>query len=204
MRAHECTLMMTDKEYGILYKRETDWGLFKSGNGSYGSTYIQGGQLTPMVLNTHKKLSYPITVSRILKWSHPVVFDTAIEGDTITFKVMVMEEDESVFLFSKISALQFLMRPFETWRSSLYGEGAPLSNLLNAKMEERKIDHTWYVYMNHKDIADLVITNFSVEKSLDIPFPNLDGLSNEEIISLYFSTNGRNIPLPLRLPTLPC
>jgi len=185
LRTHEGTLVMTEKEYGILFRRETDWGMFSSGNGSCGSTYIDGKELTPMVLNTRKKLSYPITPGNLLKWSDPVIFEAAISGDTITFKIMVMEKDDQVFLFSKISALQFLMRPFETWRSNEFEEGLPLSDLLNAKMKERGVSHTWDVYMKHKDLADMVITNFNVERSLDIPFPDLGGLSNEEVISHY-------------------
>jgi hypothetical protein len=185
LRAHEGRLFTTGKEYGILYRRETDWGLFQIGNGSCGSTYIDGKELIPLVLNTRKKLSYPMDPGRMLNWSHPVIFDASVEGDTIRFRVMVMEEDEQVFLFSRISALEFLMKPFETWRGNEFEENTPLGDFLNAEMKAKKIARTWDIYMRHKDIAELVITNFGVEKSLDIPFPDLSGLSNEEVISYY-------------------
>lgn len=185
LRGHEGRLFMTEKEYGILYRRETDWGLFKIGNGSCRSTYIDGKELTPMVLNTRKKLSYPTEPDDLLKWSDPVIFETAIDGDTITFKVVVMEEYDQVFLFSKISALEFFMKPFETWRGTEFEEGTALGDFVNSQMKAREIGRTWDIYMRHKELADLVITNFSVEKSLDIPFPSLSGLSYEEIISHY-------------------
>ncbi|WP_294820143.1 hypothetical protein [uncultured Flavobacterium sp.] len=183
MRAHEGLLVKTPEGYGVLHKRVDDWGMYSNGNSSCGSSYIDG-EMTPMVLNTRKKLSYPMSVNDMIRWSSPLIFDAAITGDTITLKVMVMSEEDRVFLHSKVSALEFLMKPFETWRGNEYEE-SPLGSFLNAQMKKKGIARTWDLYMQHKDIAEGVIMDFNMEKSLDIPPPELYGLSHDEVISLY-------------------
>ena len=181
----EGTLVRTTKSFGILYKRETDWGIISCGQGSMGSSYIDG-EMTQMVLNPKKKNAYASSPESILRWGSPVVYETAINGDTISFKLMIMSEDnDRIFLETKMSVLKFMLKRLESFSGKEYQIEGPLFEKLNAIMKEKDIRDTHTLYLRHREIAEQFIVSSKIEKIRDVPYPDFYQLGNEEIIDLY-------------------
>lgn len=181
----EGTLVRTTKSFGILYKRETDWGIISCGQGSMGSSYIDG-EMTQMVLNPKKKNAYASSPESILRWGSPVVYETAINGDTISFKLMIMSEDnDRIFLETKMSVLKFMLKRLESFSGKEYQIEGPLFEKLNAIIKEKDIRDTHTLYLRHREIAEQFIVSSKIEKIRDVPYPDFYQLSNEEIIDLY-------------------
>lgn len=181
----EGTLVRTTKSFGILYKRETDWGIISCGQGSMGSSYIDG-EMTQMVLNPKKKNAYASFPESILRWGSPVVYETAINGDTISFKLMIMsEDDDRIFLETKMSVLKFMLKRLESFSCKEYQIEGPLFEKLNAIMKEKDIKNTHTLYLRHREIAEQFVVDSSIKKIRDVPYPDFYQLSNEEIMDLY-------------------
>lgn len=181
----EGTLVRTTKSFGILHKRETDWGIISCGHGSMGSSYIDG-EMIQMVLNPKKKNAYASSPESILRWGSPVVYETAINGDTISFKLMIMSEDnDRIFLETKMSVLKFMLKRLESFSGKEYQIEGPLFEKLNTIMKEKDIRDTHTLYLRHREIAEQFIVSSKIEKIRDVPYPDFYQLSNEEIIDLY-------------------
>ena len=181
----EGTLVKTPESFGVFSKRATDWGIVTFGRGSIGSTYIDG-EMTKMYFNPKKKGGYANTPESLIVWSKPLAYETKINGDTITFKFMFMDDDnDRVSLQSKMSALELLLKPFEDYFQEKYEGESPLCEVMNDFLKENNIHGTSTIYIRHKEMAEQFIADAKVEKIRDIPFPSFDNLSNEEIIALY-------------------
>lgn len=150
-----------------------------------GSSYIDG-EMTQMVLNPKKKNAYASSPASILVWGRPVVYETLINGDTISFKLMIMSEDnDRIFLETKMSVLKFLLKRLESFFGKDYRIEGPLCEKMNAIMKEKNIKDTHTLYLRHREIAEQFIVNSKIEKIRDVPYPDFYQLSNEEIIDLY-------------------
>ncbi|MCX8524712.1 hypothetical protein OF897_12395 [Chryseobacterium formosus] len=185
LKKWEGALVSTAESFGVLLKRYTDWGIISCGNGSMGSSHIDG-EMNQMILNTRKKNGYPRSPESLLRWSRPTVYETVINDDTISFKVMTLsEDDDRIALTSKMSALEFLLKPFEYFFGDEYKGEGPLCEKMNALIKEKNIDRTISIYLSHKEIAEQFIVSSRIEKIRDVPYPDLYKLSNEEIMNLY-------------------
>lgn len=188
-KALEGLLVMAGDEFGVVYKRANDWSLFEVGDGSCGSSYIPKESITPMVFNSNKKrLSSPLSVSRLLQWSQPVIFDADINGETIHLKVLVMASDSRILLPSNLHTLELLTKPFIEFSSSdnRFKIGSNLSHFLNQEMDKKQIQPIGNLYKkDQEDLANQIIVETVIEKSFDIPSPNLDDLTEEALIALY-------------------
>lgn len=181
----EGTLVRTAKSCGILFKRETDWGIISCSRGSMGSSYIDG-EMTQMVLNPKKKNGYTSSPKSILIWGRPVVYEILINGDTISFKLMIMSEDnDRIFLETKMSVLKFMLKRFESFSGNEYNIVSPLCEKMNTIMKEKNIKDTHTLYLRHKEIAEQFIVSSRIDKIRDVPYPEFYQLKNEEIMDLY-------------------
>ncbi len=186
LSALEGKLGQAGSNFGSIHKKDGEWYLFSFGGSSCGDSSFNAEDLSLMEFNHSKKrLPEPYDVQGALWLSQPVAIESKTENDTITFKLLAIDEDCNIKLQDNNYTLNFLMSPFDDGWSDTFDEDYKISEALNKELETHEIDSIWDLYQEHPEIADKFIVKTEISQTKQVNNPNLRGKSNEELLALY-------------------
>lgn len=177
-----------NEEQGIVIPSGNDYLLFEITDGSHGSRGFTNeqkeGTCAHLVFNKAKKrLAKPLSLNKRVRSSNPFIFNIVVNGDTAEFDFISFSDGLRTEFGDASEALSMLVHPIKkgSWGDNVEEE-FPLGKVIMNTKKELDANFMSEVY---KKLANGIIASYSVEPTESKDFPDLDAMSNEEIIKQY-------------------